>query len=100
MGVKTLRSLVSFVVAGGTGSESTNTRVDESWSETDGGIGGGLEWQGVGRGGGNGVSLAANSVTKAAERRQSQQGTLGFLFFPLAAIHRGSAKSPASSPYG
>ncbi|KAK5849773.1 hypothetical protein PBY51_014079 [Eleginops maclovinus] len=45
-----------------------------------------------------GGSLAANSVTTAADMRESQQGTVGFLFFTPAEIHRGSAKSPASSP--
>lgn len=49
------------------------------------------DWSGWG-------SLAANSVTKAADMRESQQGTVGFLFFTLAEIRRGSAKSPASSP--
>lgn len=45
-----------------------------------------------------GGSLADNSVTKAADMRESQQGTVGFLFFTRAEIRRGSAKSPASSP--
>lgn len=50
------------------------------------------------RGGGMEGSLAATSVTKAADMRESQRGTVGFLFFTLAEIRQGSAKSPASSP--
>lgn len=30
--------------------------------------------------------------------KESQQGTVGFLFFTLAETHRGFAKSPISSP--
>lgn len=49
------------------------------------------DWSGRG-------SLAANLVTKAADMKESQQGTVGFLFFILAKTHWGSAKSLVSSP--
>lgn len=43
-------------------------------------------------------SLAANSVTKAADMRESQQGTVGFLFFTLAEIRRGFCQVPCLIP--
>ena len=57
----------------------------------EGWMDGGMD--GVARG-----SLAADSVTKAADMRESQQGTVGFLFFTLAEIRRGFCQVPRLTP--